>query len=124
MREITQLAALFLCLLARKLPRNPTFGVFQVGCTAGFMTVLSWADYSYVMPVGAFGYAMVTLLAVIFLHERVSEIIILVNSLEKSLDREFSICVFGSVSVLGSQTISIRNSSPLWLTPSVFVRLP
>ena len=31
-----------------------------------------WADYSYVVPVGAFGYAMLTLLAVIFLHERVS----------------------------------------------------
>ena len=45
---------------------------FQLGCTAGFMTVLSWADYSYVMPVGAFGYAMMTLLAVIFLHEHVS----------------------------------------------------
>jgi hypothetical protein len=35
-----------------------------------YLTVLSWADYSYVMPVGAFGYAMMTLLAVIFLHER------------------------------------------------------
>ncbi len=47
--------------------------LFQVGCTAGFMTVLSWADYSYVMPVGAFGYAMLALFAVIFLHERVSQ---------------------------------------------------
>jgi uncharacterized membrane protein len=46
--------------------------LFLIGCTAGFMTLLSWADYSYVMPVGAFGYAMLTLLAVIFLHEQVS----------------------------------------------------
>jgi uncharacterized membrane protein len=34
--------------------------------------VLSWADYSYVMPAGAFGYALLTLLAVVFLHENVS----------------------------------------------------
>jgi len=34
--------------------------------------VLSWADYSYVMPAGAFGYAVLTFLAVIFLHESVS----------------------------------------------------
>ena len=46
--------------------------VFLVCSTAGFMIVLSWADYSYVMPVGAFGYALLTLLAVIFLNERVS----------------------------------------------------
>ena len=45
---------------------------FLVGFMASYMTVLSWADYSYVMPVGAFGYAMLTLLAVIFLHEHVS----------------------------------------------------
>ena len=36
------------------------------------MTVMSWADYSYVMPAGAFGYALLTLLAVLFLHETVS----------------------------------------------------
>ena len=32
---------------------------------ASYMTVLSWADYSYVMPVGAFGYAILTLFAVV-----------------------------------------------------------
>jgi uncharacterized membrane protein len=37
-----------------------------------YMTVLSWADYSYVMPAGAFGYALLTFLAVVFLHESVS----------------------------------------------------
>jgi drug/metabolite transporter (DMT)-like permease len=46
--------------------------VFLIASTATTMTVLSWADYSYVMPVGAFGYAILTLLAVIFLGERVS----------------------------------------------------
>src|SRR5260370_12569021 len=37
-----------------------------------YMTVLSWEDYSYVMPAGAFGYALLTLMAVVFLHETVS----------------------------------------------------
>jgi uncharacterized membrane protein len=46
--------------------------LFLLGFTASYMTVLSWADYSYVMPAGAFGYAILTLLAVVFLHERVS----------------------------------------------------
>jgi uncharacterized membrane protein len=45
---------------------------FLCGFMASYATVLSWADYSYVMPVGAFGYAMLTLFAVIFLHEQVS----------------------------------------------------
>lgn len=42
------------------------------GFMLSYMTVLSWADYSYVMPAGAFGYALLTFLAVIFLHENVS----------------------------------------------------
>jgi uncharacterized membrane protein len=46
--------------------------LFLVGFTLSYMTVLSWADYSYVMPAGAFGYATLTLLAVLFLHESVS----------------------------------------------------
>ena len=45
---------------------------FLVGFMASYMTVLSWADYSYVMPVGAFGYAMLTFFAVVILHEHVS----------------------------------------------------
>src|SRR5437762_1260070 len=48
--------------------------LFLIGFMASYMTVLSWADYSYVMPAGAFGYAILTLLAVIFLHESVSAI--------------------------------------------------
>src|SRR5260221_8018668 len=46
--------------------------VFLVGFMASYMTVLSWADYSYVMPAGAFGYALLTLLAVGVFHENVS----------------------------------------------------
>jgi uncharacterized membrane protein len=46
--------------------------LFLIGFMVSYMTVLSWADYSYVMPAGAFGYAILTLLAVIFLHETVS----------------------------------------------------
>jgi uncharacterized membrane protein len=54
---------------------NPTIWIgiiFLIGFTASYMTVMSWADYSYVMPAGAFGYALLTLLAVIFLHEHVT----------------------------------------------------
>ena len=46
--------------------------LFLTGFMLSYMTVLSWADYSYVMPAGAFGYALLTLLAVVFLHESVS----------------------------------------------------
>jgi uncharacterized membrane protein len=45
---------------------------FLCGFMLSYMTVLSWADYSYVMPAGAFGYALLTLFAVMFLHEAVS----------------------------------------------------
>jgi uncharacterized membrane protein len=45
---------------------------FLSGFMLSYMTVLSWADYSYVMPAGAFGYALLTLMAVVFLHESVS----------------------------------------------------
>jgi uncharacterized membrane protein len=45
---------------------------FLIGFMVSYMTVLSWADYSYVMPAGAFGYAVLTFLAVVFLHESVS----------------------------------------------------
>ena len=48
--------------------------LFLTGFLVSYMTVLSWADYSYVMPAGAFGYALLTLLAVVFLHESVSPV--------------------------------------------------
>jgi len=46
--------------------------VFLIGFTVSYMLLMSWADYSYVMPAGAFGYALLTFLAVIFLHEQVT----------------------------------------------------
>src|ERR1700681_654156 len=54
---------------------NPTIWLgilFLLGFMISYMTVMSCADYSYVMPAGAFGYALLTLLAVVFLHETVS----------------------------------------------------
>ena len=50
-------------------------GIFcLIGFTVCYMTAVSWADYSYVMPAGAFGYATQTLLAVTVLHESVSSL--------------------------------------------------
>src|SRR6516164_11546005 len=46
--------------------------LFLIGFTLCYMTAVSWADYSFVMPAGAFGYAVQTLLAVVILHEAVS----------------------------------------------------
>ncbi|HEV2424056.1 MAG TPA: hypothetical protein VGZ29_04420 [Terriglobia bacterium] len=37
-----------------------------------FMVVLSWADYSFVMPVAAASYALVPLMSLCFLDEKVS----------------------------------------------------
>jgi uncharacterized membrane protein len=46
--------------------------LFLIGFTLSYMTAVSWADYSYVMPAGAFGYAIQTMLAVFILHEIVT----------------------------------------------------
>jgi uncharacterized membrane protein len=46
--------------------------LFLIGFTLCYMTAVSWADYSYVMPAGAFGYAVQTILAVVILHEAVN----------------------------------------------------
>jgi len=45
---------------------------FLIGFTLCYMTAVSWADYSFVMPAGAFGYAIQTMLAIVVLHETVS----------------------------------------------------
>ena len=47
--------------------------LFLIGFTLTYMTAVSWADYSYVMPAGAFGYAVQTTLAVVILHEVVNK---------------------------------------------------
>jgi uncharacterized membrane protein len=54
---------------------NPTIWMailFLLGFTLCYMTAVSWADYSYVMPAGAFGYAVQTFLAMVVLHETVN----------------------------------------------------
>jgi drug/metabolite transporter (DMT)-like permease len=46
--------------------------VFLIGFMLSNMTVLSWADYSYVMPASALGYAAVTFVGMVALGENVS----------------------------------------------------
>ena len=46
--------------------------LFLVGFTICYMSAVSWADYSYVMPASALGYATQTLLAILILHEGVT----------------------------------------------------
>jgi uncharacterized membrane protein len=46
--------------------------LFLVGFMISNMTVLSWADYSYVMPASAIGYAAVTFVGMVALGETVS----------------------------------------------------
>jgi uncharacterized membrane protein len=45
---------------------------FLIGFMLTNMTVLSWADYSYVMPASAFGYAVVTFVGMVVLGESVT----------------------------------------------------
>ena len=44
----------------------------MLGFMVCHMLVLSWADYSFVMPFSAVAYALVPLLGYLFLHEQVS----------------------------------------------------
>lgn len=44
----------------------------MLGFMVCHMLVLSWADYSFVMPFSAIAYALVPLLGYFFLHEQVS----------------------------------------------------
>lgn len=46
--------------------------LFLIGFMISNMTVLSWADYSYVMPASAMGYAAVTFVGMVALGETVS----------------------------------------------------
>jgi uncharacterized membrane protein len=46
--------------------------LFLLGFMFSNMTVLSWADYSYVMPASAFGYAVVTFMGMTVLGEKVT----------------------------------------------------
>lgn len=46
--------------------------LFLLGFTLSYTIAVSWADYSFVMPAGAFAYALVPLCAMVFLHEGVA----------------------------------------------------
>lgn len=39
---------------------------------ASYLTALSWADLTYVLPATSFGYAVIALLSKVWLHERIS----------------------------------------------------
>jgi drug/metabolite transporter (DMT)-like permease len=43
-----------------------------IGFFASYMTALSWADLTFVMPATAFGYVVVALLSRFWLHEHLS----------------------------------------------------
>lgn len=50
--------------------------IFGICCLAGFfysyLTALSWADLTFVLPASAFGYVVTAFLSRVFLHEAVS----------------------------------------------------
>ena len=46
--------------------------VLLIGFFASYMTALSWADLTFVMPATAFGYVVVALLSKFWLHEQLS----------------------------------------------------
>ncbi len=50
-------------------------GILCLTCFfASYLTALSWADLSYVLPATALGYVVVTLLSKYFLHEHISSL--------------------------------------------------
>ena len=46
--------------------------LFLLGFFAAYMTALSWADLTYVLPATSLGYVLLALIAKFFLHEQVS----------------------------------------------------
>lgn len=46
--------------------------VFLLGFFATYMTALSWADLTYVLPASSLGYVLLALIAKFLLHEQVS----------------------------------------------------
>jgi len=54
---------------------NPWVGlgiVFLLGFLVSYMTALSWADLTYVLPASSLGYVLLALIARFALHERIS----------------------------------------------------
>ncbi len=78
MKDVGDLDISHFSSLAAGTARVVTSGTIWAGIALmlGFMVchmlVLSWADYSFVMPFSAIAYALVPLLAYMFLHEQVS----------------------------------------------------
>jgi drug/metabolite transporter (DMT)-like permease len=46
--------------------------LFLLGFFAAYMTALSWADLTYVLPATSLGYVLLALIARFFLHEQVT----------------------------------------------------
>jgi drug/metabolite transporter (DMT)-like permease len=46
--------------------------LFLLGFFASYMTALSWADLTYVLPATSLGYVLLALIAKFFLHEQVT----------------------------------------------------
>jgi drug/metabolite transporter (DMT)-like permease len=54
---------------------NPLVAIgilFLIGFFAAYLTALSWADLTFVLPATGIGYVITALLSVFFLHEHVS----------------------------------------------------
>jgi drug/metabolite transporter (DMT)-like permease len=67
--SLHHLSSILLCIL------NPwvALGIlFLLGFFASYMTALSWADLTYVLPATSLGYVFLALIAKFFLHEQVS----------------------------------------------------
>ena len=67
--SVHHLSSIILCIL------NPwvALGIlFLLGFFASYMTALSWADLTYVLPATSLGYVFLALIAKFFLHEQVS----------------------------------------------------
>src|SRR5271156_4561795 len=46
--------------------------VLLIGFMAAYLTALSWADLTYVLPATALSYIVIAILAVTFLHEKIA----------------------------------------------------
>jgi drug/metabolite transporter (DMT)-like permease len=67
--SLNNLGALFVAL---KSPWIISGIIILMGFMASYMTALSWADITFVLPATAFGNVIVTLLSKFWLHEQVS----------------------------------------------------
>jgi drug/metabolite transporter (DMT)-like permease len=67
--SLHHLSSIILCIL------NPwvALGIlFLLGFFTSYMTALSWADLTFVLPATSLGYVLLALIAKFFLHEQVS----------------------------------------------------